>query len=381
MNALTTLLLRTLEQVALSLRHNWPFLAASIVIAVLLKLYLDPRKVSAFLLRHRRAGVIGATAVAVTTPLCSCGTTAVVLGMMASMMPWAPIIAFMVASPLTSPGEFVYSVGLFGWPFAIMFLLASIALGLLGGLAAGILESRGWLKNQTRFATPASDESTRRSAQAGAACACGDEPALAAADATTLAFGVPQPAFAGCGCDAGATIALASVACCVPMPGSVVATCGCNGMARSPEPKAIRRVTARQFVGELSTTGRQLLLLFLGFAFIGYFLIGLIPAAWIAKLFGAGNVFSVPLAATLGLPLYINSEGSLPLVRALIDGGMSQGAALAFLITGAGTSVGAVAGALMIARWRVLALVIGTLWVGAIVTGFLFDFLLAAGAF
>jgi len=124
-------------------------------------------------------------------------------------------------------------------------------------------------------------------------------------------------------------------------------------------------------------TSKQLVVMFLGFAFIGYVLNGLIPPAWVAAIFGKGNIYSVPLAATLGLPLYINSEGSLPLVRALIDGGMSQGAALAFLITGAGTSFGAVAGALTIARWRVLALVVGTLWVGALVLGYAYDLLLA----
>ncbi len=121
--------------------------------------------------------------------------------------------------------------------------------------------------------------------------------------------------------------------------------------------------------------------MFLGFAFLGYVLNGLIPPAWVAAIFGTGNAYSVPLAATLGLPFYINTEGSLPLVRALIDGGMSQGAALAFLISGAGTSVGAIAGALTIARWRVVTLVIGTLWVGAIVMGYAYDLLLAAHLF
>jgi len=60
---------------------------------------------------------------------------------------------------------------------------------------------------------------------------------------------------------------------------------------------------------------------------------------------------------------------------------MSQGAALAFMIVGAGTSVGAIAGALTIARWRVIALVVGTLWVGAIVCGFVFDLALTLGLF
>jgi uncharacterized membrane protein YraQ (UPF0718 family) len=119
--------------------------------------------------------------------------------------------------------------------------------------------------------------------------------------------------------------------------------------------------------------------MFFSFAFLGYLLNGLIPNTWITTLFGSGHAYSVPLAATLGLPFYINSEASLPLVRAMLDSGMSQGAALAFLISGAGTSVGAIAGALSIAKWRVIAIVVGTLWVGAMAVGMLFNLLLASG--
>ena len=67
------------------------------------------------------------------------------------------------------------------------------------------------------------------------------------------------------------------------------------------------------------------------------------------------------------------------MVRAMLDSGMSQGAALAFLISGAGTSVGAIAGALSIARWRVIAIVVGTLWAGAIALGLVYDLILVAG--
>jgi hypothetical protein len=67
------------------------------------------------------------------------------------------------------------------------------------------------------------------------------------------------------------------------------------------------------------------------------------------------------------------------MVRAMLDSGMSQGAALAFLISGAGTSIGAIGGALSIARWRVIAIVVGTLWVGAMTVGLFFDLFLASG--
>ena len=106
--------------------------------------------------------------------------------------------------------------------------------------------------------------------------------------------------------------------------------------------------------------------MFVGFAFIGYFLNGLIPASWVGAIFGSGHAYSVPLAATLGLPFYINSEASLPLIRTLLKAGMSQGAAMAFLI-------GAIGGMLTIARWRVIALIVGILWIGAILCGYAYD--------
>jgi uncharacterized membrane protein YraQ (UPF0718 family) len=295
-----TLLVATLLKVWETFLHNWPYLFLSVSVTALLKAYVDSEKISAFLRRYRRGGVITATAAAVGTPLCSCGTTAIVLGMMASTMPWAPITAFMVASPLTSPEELIYSAGLFGWPFALTFLGASIALGLGAGIVTDLLEKRGLLAGQTRIA---------------ASC-CSAEKACAT---------------------------------------------------------SIKR--SQLLLPAFLQTGRRLLVMFFGFAFIGYFINGLIPSSWVGAVFGNGNTFSVPLAATLGLPFYVNTEASLPLVRSMLDAGMSSGAALAFLITGAGTSIGAIAGALTIARWRIICLVVTVLWIGAIMFGYSYDLL------
>lgn len=292
---LIQLILTALGQTWSSFVHNWYFLLFSVVIASVHRLYLDADRASAFLKKYSRAGVAGSTLVAVATPLCSCGTTAVILGMMAGAMPWAPIIAFMVASPLTSPEELVYSAGLFGWRFAWSFFIASIFLGILGGIVASYAEARGWLAGQARIQKQ-----------------------------NSIALNVINVKTA---------------------------------------------ITHRDFLREFTETGKRLLVMFFGFAFIGYVINGLIPDEWVAAVFGVGRAYSIPLAATLGLPLYVNSEASLPLVRTMIESGMSEGAALAFLITGAGTSVGAIAGALTIARWRVISIVVGTLWVGAILTG------------
>jgi uncharacterized membrane protein YraQ (UPF0718 family) len=151
-------------------------------------------------------------------------------------------------------------------------------------------------------------------------------------------------------------------------------TCNSSTPSQKSDPVAVKKsVNSIAFFKELVWSGKNLLVMFVGFAFIGYFLNGLIPASWVPALFGGGHIYNVPLAATLGLPFYINSEASLPLVRALLDAGMSPGAALAFLIAGSGTSIGAITGALTIARWRVVSMVVGILWLGAILSGFAFN--------
>jgi hypothetical protein len=405
MPAIDDLVIHALQQVWITFTHNWPFLLASVVISVALRLYVDPKKATGFIMKYRRVGIFGATAAAVATPFCSCGTTAVILGMMASTIPWAPIVAFMVASPLTSPEELIYSAGIFGWPFAIAFFASSILLGLLGGFIAEFIEARGWLVGQARMAMSAPVKAVSHEIapakkpveSQGCACSPVQQPVQIAQP--VLAFSASMPTTSCC-----SPIEPAPIRETLPNP-ALVHSCGC-GDAQPVEEKLVpvsacgcgssqvdeapveatagstpQKITLRQWGDELFKTGKQLLVMFLGFAFIGYLLNGLIPQEWVAALFGKGNVYSVPLAATLGLPFYINTEGSLPLVRALIDGGMSQGAALAFLITGAGTSIGAITGALTIARWRVIGVVVGTLWVGAIALGAAYDLLLVLHAF
>src|SRR5215216_1202520 len=149
-----SLLHYTVGKVVETFFDNWYLLLISIAVSAALKLYVDQDAIARFLRRNTKNSVLMSTGVAVATPFCSCGTTAVMLGMMTSTIPWAPIVAFMVASPLTSPEELFYSAGLFGWPFAIAFFVSSILLGLLGGAIASFAESRGWLASQARMAAP-----------------------------------------------------------------------------------------------------------------------------------------------------------------------------------------------------------------------------------
>ena len=309
-----SLLADVATKVVATFAHNWPYLLVGILGAAAVQVYVGTDKVAGWLRRRRGAAVAGSVGTAVATPLCSCGTTAVVLSMLASTVPWAPVVAFMVASPLTSPSELFYSAGLFGWPFALVFFIGSIALGLAAGGVAAVLERLGWLRNQARFTTT-------------------------------------------CGTTCGTT----------PAPAASLGP-GAASVLEFPRSRAARW-RLPELWRALLTVSRRTLPLFFGFAALGYLVTALVPQAWINDWLGGSSPLATVVAATLGIPFYLNSDGSLPFVASLMQGGMGAGPAMAFLVTGAGTSLGAISGGLLIARWRVLALVVAMLWSGAVVLG------------
>ena len=63
------------------------------------------------------------------------------------------------------------------------------------------------------------------------------------------------------------------------------------------------------------------------------------PKDLIVSLFGSGRGFGVLMAASLGVPVYVCGGGTIPLLKAWLDAGMSPGSAMAFMITGPATKI------------------------------------------
>jgi uncharacterized protein len=321
---------RVLSDVLGTFARNWPYLLLSILIAAALSVYVGTERMGNWLRRRTSLAVLGAVGLATLTPFCSCGTMAIVLGLLASTAPWAPIVAFMVSSPLTSPAQLVLSGGLFGWPFALTYFLGAAALGLAAGGVTHVVERMGWLKDQARIKPPEPECRCRTTC-----CSCTSSR--------------QQPTKASIG------------------PGAA---------SKAELPTWPQRLKLKELRSELWTLGRQMLIYFFAFVTVGYALIELVPSSTVSRWLGGDSVLSVVIAALLGIPIYITTDGSLPMIRALMDGGMGPGPAIAFLITGAGTSVGAVGGMLVIARARVVALIVGILVIGAIMLGLLANVIL-----
>ncbi len=106
---------------------------------------------------------------------------------------------------------------------------------------------------------------------------------------------------------------------------------------------------------------------------VGAFIHGYVPADLLARIMGAGSWWSVPAAVLLGIPMYSNAAGIIPLIEALLRKGAALGTALAFVM-----SVIALALAEMIILRKVLSLKLIAVFVavvgaGILGVGFLFN--------
>ncbi|MBS9422864.1 permease [Photorhabdus caribbeanensis] len=104
---------------------------------------------------------------------------------------------------------------------------------------------------------------------------------------------------------------------------------------------------------------------------IGSLIYGVVPGEWIASVAGADNPLAIPVAAAIGVPLYIRAETLIPIGMALQAQGMSIGAVAALIIAGAGASIPEVALLNTIFRPRLVAMFVLTIFIVAIGVGYI----------
>ncbi len=88
------------------------------------------------------------------------------------------------------------------------------------------------------------------------------------------------------------------------------------------------------------------------------------------------NIFAVPFAVIIGVPLYSNAAGIVPVITSLIDKGLPLGTALAFMMAVTALSLPEMIILKKVLKLKLLALYIGIVTVGIIITGYFFNALL-----
>jgi uncharacterized membrane protein YraQ (UPF0718 family) len=102
---------------------------------------------------------------------------------------------------------------------------------------------------------------------------------------------------------------------------------------------------------------------------------GFVPDDFLAAALGNQNWYSVPLAIVVGVPLYSNAAGIIPIVSVLIEKGVSIGTALAFMMSVIGLSLPEVIILKKVLKWQLIAVFIGVVACGIVLVGYIFNYL------
>lgn len=103
---------------------------------------------------------------------------------------------------------------------------------------------------------------------------------------------------------------------------------------------------------------------------------GFVPEAALAGIMGKQAWWSVPAAVLLGIPLYSNAAGVIPIVSALMEKGASLGTVLAFMMSVVGLSLPETIILRRVLKPQLIAVFVGTVATAIIITGYLFNLII-----
>ena len=268
-----------------------PFFIASVLVAAGARATGLDRQIAVVFGGRQAVVILFAALFGALSPFCSCGVVPIIAALLTAGVPLAPVMAFLISSPIMDPEMFILTAAVFGLPFAVAKTLAAVAMGLFAGYVTHAVAGR-----------------------------------------------IPNPMRAGiggCGSCGGPTLSESS---------AIVWT-----FWRHDDRRAV-------FGAEARATG-WFLFKWLALAFaLESLMVAYLPAGMVASMVGADHWWAIPASVLIGIPAYLNGYAAIPTVSGLVDLGMAPGAALAFMVAGAVTSIPAAMAVFALVRRPVFAL-------------------------
>lgn len=299
-------------------------LIVMIYVIALIRASLNVERVRDYLAgKHRGVGYLLGSGFGAITPFCSCSSIPVFLGFTSAGIPVGITMAFLITSPLINEVAVLLLMSLLGWKFTLLYAAVGMSVGILGGWFLDTIGAERWLQS---FAADA----LKRGQQA-------------------LEQGVT---------DEGAS-----------------------------EQGAAEQVATKMTLNERHQFARDEMLEIFGRVWkwviigvgLGAALHGFVPDGWIEAHLGDGQWWSVPTAVLLGIPLYSNATGIIPVMESLIVNGLPIGTTLAFCMSTVAASFPEFILLKQVMQWRLLVILFSLLLVAFTLVGWIFNAL--AGVF
>jgi hypothetical protein len=315
-------------------------------------------------------GMLAATALGFVTPFCSCSTIPLLAGMLAAGIPISVLTAFLFASPYPVEVGLLVLGPMFGWPFAVAFVATGAILAILSGL---LLQRLNW-QDQIK-----DDFIKGLKPEAKSDCGCGEAEETKPA-CNCRAEKTEEPAGCGCGAEKQEPEeSQASCGCNSEPQATETPSCGCGASLKpassQPEgvvPDGFPQKAKRAALYSLTFFKRMIPFILLGCS-IGAVIYGFVPQDLLAAYMGGSSILAVPIAALIGVPLYVSIIPIIPIVLSLSAKGVSNGAVIAFMITATAISPPELIMLSGMFKRKYILLFITMMIIGAIATGYVFN--------
>ena len=124
----------------------WYFVAIGALISTLVWRFLPKTWIRRELEKRANGSIVLSSLLGLVSPMCTFAAIPVVGTLIGMGLPAAPLVAFMVASPLMNPSLFVYTAGVISTEMAVARLLTALVMGLAAGFATRLATARGVLR-------------------------------------------------------------------------------------------------------------------------------------------------------------------------------------------------------------------------------------------
>jgi uncharacterized membrane protein YraQ (UPF0718 family) len=277
----------------------------------LVRASLNVEKVRHYLAGKRRLfGYASGSFFGAITPFCSCSSIPVFLGFTSAGIPLGITMAFLITSPLINEIAVLLLLSLLGWKFTLMYVVVGMSIGILSGWFLDLIGAERWLQP---FAAKALQHAQHQSS-------------------TDSAF------------------------------------------EKNKHESAITLTHRHQFAKQemMDIVGRVWKWVFIGVA-IGAGLHGFVPDGWFETHLGEGQWWSVPASVLLGIPLYSNATGVIPIMESLLKNGLPIGTTLAFCMSTVAASIPEFVMLKQVMQWRLLGILFVLLLTAFTVMGWIFN--------
>ncbi|WP_027856566.1 permease [Marinobacterium jannaschii] len=304
--------------------------------------FIPQDRIQKKLIKHERFGSLIGAAFGTLTPFCSASVVPVSMGMAEMGVSLSTIFGFLISAPLCNFVVVGMITAVFGWQVAALYFLITFSAAVISGFLIG----RSPLRNEVKRG-----EELLRSKASAPNCS---------------ATNTPEPASNSCSAEAVMASMTPQLATALPA-GSCAAAA--SQSTTSPDTKQKLQNAAR-FARALFT--RIIPYVLIGAA-ISAVSAAYLPADMVERYVGGDTWYSVPLAAVIGVPLYLRIEMALPLLKVLIAKGMSMGASMALIIGGTGASLPEIALISSVLKPKAVVAFVLTVLMAAVIGGMVFN--------